>query len=282
MKLISYSHNGKESFGIVSGAGIVDAGAALGGKYADLRTALAAGALSEIEALAGASADVSLDDITYLKPITNPVQFFCIGRNFDEYHEVVEDKKRPEYPSVFPKLGNAMVAHQEPLVRPNVSDQLDYECELAVVIGKQGRHIPEADVFDYVLGYTVCNEGAVRDWQKKGSQNCPGKNFFRSGSIGPWIVTKDEVADPDVLSIKTWVDGELRQDGTTGSMICKIPYLISHISNFTQLEPGDIISTGSPGGTAISMDGTPWLTPGQTIAMEVGDLGRLENPIIAE
>ena len=163
-----------------------------------------------------------------------------------------------------------------------MSDQLDYEGELGVVIGRRGRHIPAGEAFEYVAGYTIVNEGSVRDWQQHGKQNCPGKNFFRSGSIGPWMVTADEIGDPMSLELTTRVDGELRQRGNTADMLFTIGEAIAHISRFTQLEPGDLISTGSPGGSAIERDPPAWLRPGQTLEVEIAGLGTLGNRVEAE
>lgn len=281
MKLISYRHGGREAYGVVKDGGIVDMSARLA--HPSLKHAIAGLSVGEMEKIAAtASADVSLDDIEYMFPITTPEKIFCIGRNYRAYHEVVEQGGPMKWPSIFPRFPSSFAAHGQPILRPKVSEQLDYEGEIGVVIGKAGRHIPEENALDYVAGYTVINEGSVRDWQTKGAQNCPGKNFYRSGAIGPWMVTRDEVADLDALHIRTTVDGEVRQDGGSDMMIFKIPYVIAHISKFAWLEPGDMIATGSPGGSAIESKPPKWLVPGQEIGIEISKIGTLRNPIAAE
>lgn len=280
MKLISYRHDGREAYGVVKDGGIVDMSARL--DHQTLKHAIAGLSVSEMERQAAAAdPDVSLDDIEYMFPITSPEKIFCIGRNYRAYHEVLEDGG-PKWPSIFPRFASGFAPHGEAIIRPKVSEQLDYEGEIGVIIGKPGRHIPEDKALDYVAGYTVINEGSVRDWQSKGTQNCPGKNFYRSGAIGPWMVTRDEIDDLDGLQIRTSVDGETRQDGGSDMMIFKIPFVISHISKFTLLEPGDMIATGSPGGSAIESDPPKWLKNGQSISIDIGPIGTLTNPIADE
>ena len=285
MKLVSFRHEGRDGFGAVADGGVIDLSGIflMETRYTDLRELLAANAVNVArETAAGAKPDFGLTDITYRLPIPRPTKILCIGRNYRAYHEVIEDGKAPKWPSVFGRVIESFVPHGEPILKPRESDQLDYEGELAVVIGRQGRHISEADALSYVGGYTCLNEGSIRDWQDRGTQNFPGKNFYHSGSIGPWMVTADEIPDPSKLHIKTRVNGEVRQDGGTDLMIFEIPFLISHISKFTQLNPGDIIATGSPGGSAISMDPPAWLKPGDKFELEIGGIGTLDNPIEAE
>lgn len=280
MKLISYRHKGREAYGVVKDGGIVDMTARM--DHPSLKQAIAGLSISEMEKLAAkADPDVSLDAIEYMFPITSPEKIFCIGRNYRAYHEVLEDGG-PKWPSIFPRFASGFAPHGEAILRPAVSEQLDYEGEIGVIIGKPGRHIPEEKALDYVAGYTIINEGSVRDWQSKGTQNCPGKNFHRSGGIGPWMVTRDEIADLDALQIRTSVDGDIRQDGGSDMMIFKIPFVISHISKFTWLEPGDMIATGSPGGSAIENNPPNWLKPGETISINIEPIGTLTNPIAAE
>ncbi|MEC7488902.1 MAG: fumarylacetoacetate hydrolase family protein [Pseudomonadota bacterium] len=280
MKLISYRHSGREGYGVVKDTGIVDMTVRL--DYPNLKLAIAGLSVGKMETLASsADPDVSLDEIEYMFPITTPEKIFCIGRNYRAYHEVIEDGG-PEWPSIFPRLASGFAPHRAPIIRPTVSEQLDYEGELGVIIGKSGRHIPEEVALDYVAGYSIINEGSVRDWQSKGTQNCPGKNFHQSGAIGPWMVTRDEIENLDALRIKTVVDGKTRQDGGTDMMIFKIPYLISHISKFTWLETGDMISTGSPGGSAVESTPPKWLRIGEQISVSISSIGTLTNNVEAE
>lgn len=280
MKLVSYRHGGREAFGVVADGGIVDMSVRL--DHRDLKSAVAGLSVGEMERLAaGTAPDVPLGEIEYMFPITTPGKIFCVGRNYRAYHEVREGAD-PEWPSVFPRFASSFAAHEEAILLPKASEQLDYEGEIAVIIGKAGRHIPEERALDYVAGYTIVNEGSVRDWQSKGTQNCPGKNFFRSGGIGPWMATRDEIDDPGRLRIKTAVDGEVRQDGGSDMMVFKIPFLISHISRFTWLEPGDMIATGSPGGSAVESDPPRWLRSGQTVSVAIEPIGVLTNEVAPE
>src|SRR5262245_2369370 len=223
----------------------------IGERYPTLKAAIGGLALPEIARLAKSSgADFGLDAVQPMMPITAPDKILCVGRNYRAYHEVVQDGG-PKFPSIFPRFPSSFSAHGQGILRPKVSEQLDFEGELGVIIGKPGRHIPKEAALEHVTGYTIINEGSVRDWQSKGTQNCPGKNFYRSGAIGPWMVTADEITDLGGLTIVTRVNGEVRQNGGTDMMIFDIPFVISHVSQFTWLEPGDIIATGSPGGSAV-------------------------------
>jgi 2-keto-4-pentenoate hydratase/2-oxohepta-3-ene-1,7-dioic acid hydratase in catechol pathway len=282
VKLISFRHGTAEKYGVVKDGGIVDMTARLGESFPTLKSAIAGLALSRLEReAASADPDIALDVAAPMFPITAPDKIFCIGRNYRAYHEVLDDG-RPQYPSVFPRYASSFATHGEPILKPSVSEQLDFEGELGVIIGKPGHHIAEADALSYIAGYTIVNEGTVRDWLRRGTQNCPGKNFYHSGAIGPCMVTADEIPDLDNVRIVTRVDGEVRQDGTTDMMICKIPFIMSHISTFTWLEPGDLIATGSPGGSAIEDDPPRWLRPGQEIEIEIEPIGTLRNPVKAE
>ncbi len=278
MKLVSYRHGGREAYGVVKGDGVVDMSARL--DHPTLKSALSGLAVGEMERLAArADPDVALDAIEHMFPVTAPDAIFCVGRNYRGYHENVD---APRWPSVFARFAASFSAHGQEIYRPRVSEQLDYEGEIGVVIGKAGRHVPEARALDHVAGYTIVNEGSVRDWQSRGTQNCPGKNFHRSGAIGPWMATRDEIEDPGRLRIRTTVDGETRQDGGSDMMIFDIPFVIAHISKFAWLSPGDLIATGSPGGSAVEGDPPRWLEPGQAVSVEIGPVGVLSNTVAAE
>ena len=275
MQLISYRHNAREAYGVVKDGGIVDMTVRI--DHPDLKSAISGLSISKIEQLASAaSPDTSIQEIEFMFPITSPEKIFCVGRNYRAYHEVVEDGG-PNWPSLFPRFSASFSPHLQKIVKPAVSEQLDYEGEIGVIIGKSGRHIPEEKSLDYVAGYTIINEGSVRDWQSKGTQNCPGKNFHRSGAIGPWMITRDEVGDLSKLEILTTVNEEIRQKGESNMMIFKIPFLISHISKFCWLEPGDIIATGSPGGSGIESSPPKWLQPKDRISITIEPIGTLTN-----
>ena len=287
MKLVSFYHEGREGYGAVKDDGIVDLTGAMHQEthFANLKGVMAAGgaAVSSLETTVdSATPTLGTSDVTFRMPVHNPSKIFCVGRNYYAYHEVMEDG-RPEWPSIFPRFRDSFSAHNEAIIRgSDDGDQLDYEGELVVVIGMQGRHIAEADAQSYVGGYTIANEGSVRNWIGRGTQNCPVKNQWRSGSMGPWIVTADEIDDPMKLQIVTRVNGEERQNGGTDMMIFDIPYVISFISRFTQLEPGDLICTGSPGGSAIEHDPPGYLKPGDRLEVQIDGVGLLQNPVEAE
>ena len=287
MKLVSFYHDGREGYGAVKDDGIVDLSGAMFQEthFANLKSFFAAGdgALASLKAtVAEAPPTFGMIDVIVRMPIHNPSKIFCVGRNYYAYHEVMEDG-RPEWPSIFPRFRDSFSAHDEAIIRgSDDGDQLDYEGELVVVIGKQGRHIAEADAMSYVGGYTIANEGSVRNWIGRGTQNCPVKNQWRSGSMGPSIVTADEIDDPMKLQIVTRVNGEERQNGGTDMMIFDISYVISFISRFTQLEPGDLICTGSPGGSAIEHDPPGYLKPGDHLEVQIEGVGLLQNPVEAE
>lgn len=283
MKLISYRYEGAARYGVVKDGGIVDISARLGQSFPTLRDAIAAGALAQVaEAAEGADADHPLARIAYDLPIPNVEKILCTGRNYRGYHEVVETGKTPTYPSIFGRFRNGFVAHGEPILKPKAGEEFDYEGELVAIIGARARHVPLEKALDYVAGYTIMNEGSVRDWMKMGTQNTPAKNFFQSGGIGPWMVTADVVGDPAAQHIFTRVNGEVRQDSGTEMMIFDTKYLVSHVSRFTWLEPGDMIATGSPGGSISGLEGVPWLKAGDVVEVEIPAIGTLSNPVAAE
>jgi 2-keto-4-pentenoate hydratase/2-oxohepta-3-ene-1,7-dioic acid hydratase in catechol pathway len=283
MKFISFRYQDAACYGVVLEDGIVNLSARYGDQYASLKDVLAAGALDEMKAVAvDAPADLTEDQITYEVPIPNPAKIMCAGRNYRAYHEVVEEGSAPPFPSIFSRMISSFTAHQQPLIKPKVADSLDYECELVAIIGKQGRHIDAADALDYVAGYTCMNEGTVREWMKMGTQNFPAKNFRHAGSIGPWMVTADEIPDPSAQHITTRRNGTVVQDDGTNMMIFDLQYLIAHTSKFNMLEPGDMIATGSPGGSAIESKPPQWLQPGDEMEFEVSGVGILRNSVADE
>jgi len=283
VKLISFETGGKASYGVVADGGVIDVGRRLGSKYPTLKDAIAAGALGEIAAAAkGQQPDARLAEVALNFPIPNPGKILCAGRNYRAYHEVQEMANAPKYPSIFARYISSFVPHGQPVVRPKVSEQLDFEGELCAVIGRRGRHIPKETALDYVCAYTILNEGSVRDWQGKGTQNFPGKNFDKSGSIGPWLVTADEIGDPSKLHITTKLNGKVMQDGGTDLMIFDIPYMIAHASQALELNPGDLFTTGSPGGSGIEHKPPVWMKPGDELEVEISKIGVLKNAVVAE
>lgn len=287
MKFVSFYHDGYEGFGAIKDDYIIDLSKGLlsGENFPNLKALFKGGASptkSLKETVANSSNIIEMNEVNFRMPIFNPGKIFCVGRNYYAYHEVMEDG-RPDWPSIFPRFCDSFSAHEQGIIRgTDDADQLDYEGELVVVIGKKGRHIPEKAAMSYVGGYTIANEGSVRNWIGRGTQNCPVKNQWRSGSMGPWIVTADEIPNPMSLQIITRVNGEERQNGSTDMMIFDIPYVISYISRFTILEPGDLICTGSPGGSAIEHDPPAYLKPGDDLEVQIDGVGLLRNPVHAE
>jgi 2-keto-4-pentenoate hydratase/2-oxohepta-3-ene-1,7-dioic acid hydratase in catechol pathway len=284
MKIATFEATGRVSYGIVKDQGVVDVGSRLGERFPDLRSVIAAGQIDQMENLAAqASVDFPLAGVRLLKPLPNPEKILCIGINYpDRAAEYKDNAERPKYPSIFVRFPASLVGHEEPIVRPPESKQLDYEGEVALVIGRHARRIAEGEALSCVAGYTICNDGTIRDWLRHGKFNVtPGKNFDRSGSLGPWMVTPDEIGG-DPLRLITRVNGELRQDDTTDRMIFSMPFLISYISHFCALEPGDIVVTGTPTGAGARFDPPRYLVAGDTVEVEVSRIGTLRNGVIDE
>lgn len=225
-----------------------------------------------------------LSSVRLLPPLTAPQKIWCIGVNYKERNEEYKDNSElPRYPSLFVRNVGSFVGDGEPLIRPRVSEQLDYEGELVLVIGKPGRHIPRDRAHEHIAGMTLANEGSVRDWLRHGKFNVTqGKNFDASGSIGPWIVTADEYDPRAEHTIRTFVNGELRQEDTTARMMFPFDQLISYLSTFATLQPGDVILTGTPTGTGWHMEPPRFLKPGDVVVVECPGIGRLRNGVADE
>ncbi len=282
MKVTSFRTGGRASYGVVVDGGIVDVGAALGATYPTLRDVLEGAALAEVEQAAeGKRADFALDDVTLLPPIPNPDKIILVGLNY-AMHVKETGRTDSEYPALFTRFVNTQVGHGQPLIKPRVSDSFDYEGELAVVIGKGGRHIAKDRVFDHIAGYACYNDGSVRDWQSHTHQFTPGKNFPATGGFGPWIVTRDEVPDPAKMTLVTRLNGEEMQRAPVSDLIFDIPFLINYISTFTDLAPGDVISTGTPGGVGFKRNPPVFMKPGDRVEVEIDGVGTLVNPVEAE
>ncbi len=282
MKLASFMLNGKATYGAATDGGLVDVGAKLGSKYPDLKAVLAAGALDEVKAAAdGAPAAGSVDDAHFLPVIGNPDKIVCIGLNYKSHIEET-GRSDSDYPSIFTRWANTQVGHNQPMILPKNSDKYDYEGELAVVIGKRARHVSEADALDYVAGYSCYNDGSIRDWQRHTTQFIPGKNFPGTGGFGPWMVTTDEIPDPSALELMTRLNGTELQRSKTNLLVFDVPFLIRYISEFTFLEPGDVIVTGTPGGVGFKRNPPVFMKDGDTVEVEITGIGTLVNPIAAE
>lgn len=282
MRILSYSHGGRSTFGVVArDEGVIDVGARMD-DVEDLSDVLTRGRLDDVRAIAAsADADVALDEIGYLRTIPRPGKIFCIGVNYGGRNAEYRDgQDAPNKPSVFVRFPSSFVGHEQPLVRPPESHQLDYEGEIIAVIGTGGRRIPRTQARSHIAGLTLGNEGTIRDWVRHAKFNVTqGKNWDSSGAIGPWMVTLDEIGAFDDLHLTTRVNGELRQDDTPATMAYPIEFQIEYLSTFCTLEPGDIIFTGTPTGAGARFDPPRFLEPGDVVEVDVPGIGTLRNGV---
>ena len=285
MKFISFENKQAQSWGVLKEDNLViDLGAVMG---MDLKTTIANKQLKDAIALAAKTApSAKLDEVKLLAPIPNPRMIACVGVNYANRNAEYKDgSEAPKFPSLFMRVPESFTTHNEPLWRPPESDKLDYEGEIVLVIGKGGRRIKEENAYDHIAGLTIMNEGTLRDWVRHAKFNVTqGKNFCNSGAIGPWMVSADEfdAQKYEDLHITTKVNGELRQDDTTANMMFPIKYIIHYCSKFFELQPGDIIATGTPNGAGARFEPPKYLVPGDTIEVEVEGVGKLVNGVIDE
>src|SRR6266566_4136299 len=280
MKLASYIADGKACFGVVTGDGVITLNQHLGSRYASLRDALAAGALAEIRKGAdGAKADHGLSGIKWLPGIPNPEKILCAGINYRS-HAAETGREVPKQPSMFVRLANTLVGHEGEMIRPSVSQNFDFEGELAVIIGRGGRHIAIERALEHVAGYTCFVDGSVRDYQKFSVTS--GKNFPATGPLGPWIVTTDEIADPKRLTLVTRLNGQEVQKSGTDLLIHSVPQIIAFCSDFTPLTPGDVIATGTPEGVGHRRNPPLWMKPGDVLEVEISGIGTLRSRVVDE
>jgi len=273
---------GKRRYGLVADRGFVDLSARFGGQWPTLREVIEAGALRRIaEEAQGLPAEFALEALRFEIPIPAPEKIICVGVNFPDRNEEYKDgQAAPSNPSLFIRFPRSFVGHDVPLVRPPESPQLDYEGEIVLVIGKQGRRIPQVQALDHVAALSLCNEGTIRDWVRHGKFNVTqGKNFARSGSMGPWMVTSDALPAFDALHLRTRVNDELRQDDTTARLMFPFAALVAYLSTFMTLRPGDLVSTGTPAGAGARLDPPRWLRPGDRVEVEVEGIGVLANTV---
>jgi 2-keto-4-pentenoate hydratase/2-oxohepta-3-ene-1,7-dioic acid hydratase in catechol pathway len=284
MKLASYKVRGRDSFGAVVGEGVVDLKTRLAPQFTSVLDVLRDGGLDIArEAVRGVRADFPLREVEFLPPVLAPEKILCIGINYANRNTDYGDAEAPEYPSMFYRAPGSLVGHEGKLVLPHESEQLDYEGEIALVIGRAGRRILQDKALDHVAGVTICNEGTIRDWLRHGKFNVTqGKNFDATGSIGPWLVTSDEIDLRQPLHITTRINGEITQDDTTASMIKSFSDLIAYVSTFMTLKPGDILVTGTPIKIGPKSDPPRWLKPGDVVEIEVPSIGILRNTVVAE
>jgi 2-keto-4-pentenoate hydratase/2-oxohepta-3-ene-1,7-dioic acid hydratase in catechol pathway len=281
MRLLTFDAGAGPRVGLVNDGGIVDLTARLG--VGSLRRLIAGGQIEAAAACAGEAPDHGLDDITYLPVIPDPAHIFCIGVNYaDHLQEAIDaglPRSKTEHPPLFLRFAETLVGHRQPILRSPKVTQLDYECELAVIIGTTGRYIEKANALSHVAGYACFNEASARDWQFHTTQITPGKNFFGTGGFGPWMVTADEIGDPQNLNISTRLNGETLQDANTKDMIFDVASIIEYVSNLVPLLPGDVIASGTPAGVGFSRDPQIFMQPGDTCEIEIERVGTLVNTI---
>ena len=282
MRFASVRAGGERLYGAVVKGGFVDLSADFP-DWPDMRAVIEAGGLARLgEAAQGRS--VTHEVFDYEIPIGNPEKIICVGVNFpDRNAEYKDGVEAPPNMSLFPRFARSFVGHGQPLTRPPESEKLDYEGEIAIVIGKAGRRIAQADAYDHIAALTLCNEGTIRDWVRHAKFNVTqGKNWDGSGAIGPWLVPFEDAAQLDDVALSTHVNGELRQEDRTGRMLFPIRRQIEYISTFTTLVPGDIIVTGTPTGAGARFDPPKFLKPGDEIVIEAEGIGRLVNGVVDE
>jgi 2-keto-4-pentenoate hydratase/2-oxohepta-3-ene-1,7-dioic acid hydratase in catechol pathway len=280
MRFVSFRAGGAARYGVVSGNKVIDLMPRL--KHPDLKTLIAADARKEAEReVKGATADFTLDQIAFDPVIPNPGKIICVGLNYQEHRNETGMTSHP-LPATFIRWADSQIGHLAPMVRPRASEQLDYEAELAVIIGKGGRNIGEGQAAAHIWGYSCYNEGSIREFQRHSSQWTPGKNFPGTGAFGPFLVTPDEVGELAGKKIQTRLNGNVEQSSTLDMMIYGPPKLIEYFSGFTPLSAGDVIVSGTPGGVGWVRKPPLWMKPGDTVEVEIDGVGLLRNPIVAE
>ena len=273
MKFASIFVNGSSAWGLVDGEEI-----AILSSYASLREAIAADALGDSTATAGRPSRVSINEVEWLPVIPDPAKIICVGLNY-ENHRKETGRAVVANPTIFTRFADSQTGHRRDIVLPPESGQLDFEGELAVVIGRAGRRIPAAEALSYVAGYSCYNDGSVRDWQAHTIQFTPGKNWPETGAFGPWMVTPDEFGPLGPQRLQTRLNGEVMQDAALSDMIFPVPQLIEYISTFTPLSPGDVIVSGTPGGVGAKRNPQVFMKPGDVVEVEIDGVGTLSNTI---
>ena len=280
MRLASFQSGDHCSYGVGDGTMLREAGKAFRAQYPDLRAAIGAGKLDELAASVSGT-PIAMDHARFLPLIPNPDKVLCVGVNYRPHIEEM-GRKVPDYPVVFVRFPGSQTGHGQALIRPTLSEQFDYEGELAVVIGTRARHVSRADALQHVAGYCCFMDGSVRDWQNHTPQFTAGKNFAGSGSMGPWLMTSDEIPDPSVLTLTTRLNGEIMQEGRVADLVFDIPRLIEYCTSFAELLPGDVIATGTPGGVGAARTPPRWLKAGDRLEVDIPGVGLLANPVADE
>lgn len=281
MRLATFKVRETATWGTIEGESALDLGSVLGDRFPDLKSLIAQRGFGEAQEASASAPRYSLGDLEWLPVVPNPEKIFCVGLNY-ETHRKETGRAEVAHPTIFIRFANTQTGHLSDIVRPRVSTQLDFEGELALIIGKRGRSISRDRALDHIAGYACYNDGSVRDWQHHTHQFTPGKNFPRTGSFGPWMVTPEEVPDLETRTIMTRLNGEIVQQATLGQMIFDISTLIEYCSSFNPLEPGDVIVTGTPGGVGVKRVPPLWMKPGDVVEVEIEGIGILRNGIADE
>lgn len=280
MQIASFSIDGRASYGVVAENSVTEPSPSFRERFPDLRAVLAGGALAALGA-ERAGEKFSIAQIEFLPLIPNPDKVICVGVNYRPHVEEM-GREIPEYPMLFVRFPGSLTGHGQPIIHPAASAKYDFEGELGVVIGRPARHVKREAAYDYVAGYCCFMDGTARDWQNHTSQFTPGKNFQHSGALGPCLVTRDEVADPARLRLETRVNDAVMQSGGIDELIFDIPALLEYCSTFTELLPGDVIATGTPGGVGAARKPPLWLATGDRVTVAITGVGKLENVVAGE
>lgn len=286
MKLLSFVNQGRETWGAVVGDGVIDLGKSMPDCPTLADYIASGGYLKCAEHVKGKPVDAKLEEIAYLPVIPRPEKIICAVRNYMDHHQEVlaagMNRELSEQPPIFLRVWRSQVAHNQAIVRPHVSETLDWEGELAVIIGKGGRNIPEDTAYEHVAGYSCYNDASIREWQFHAKQIASGKNFESTGGFGPWMVTADEIEPGRHLKLEVRLNGETIQSSHTGHMIFSIPKLINYASTIFTLSPGDVIATGTPAGVGWSKKPPRFMKPGDVCEVEIEAIGVLSNPVVQQ
>lgn len=278
MRLASFIADGHATYGIVTDDGVIDLSRRMGDEWPDLRSVILSGAIGRAAAYSDSFRDYDLSQVTWLPVIPNPDKIVCIGINYED-HRVETANTQAPHPAIFLRTAESQTGHRSPIIRPFESHTLDYEAEIALIVGKEGRRIPRDRAWDYIAGYSCYNDGSVREFQRHTTQYTAGKNFPRTGAFGPWMVTADEIQPQTPLTLSCRLNGELMQQASTEQMIFDFPAIIEYVSTVTRLIPGDVIATGTPGGVGARRTPPIWMKPGDTVEVSVDKIGVLANTV---
>ena len=281
MRFASYRIQGQPVYGLVHEGSLLKPPDDFCAEFPDLRSVLEAGALAQAKQAAQNGVQHSFDAVAFEPVIPNSGKILCVGANYLSHMKEM-GRVVPEYPWLFVRFSDSQVGHEQTMIRPTASQKYDFEGELAVIIGREARHVAAENAMDYVAGYSCFNDGTLRDFQDHGSQFTPGKNFYHSGSFGPWLVTVDEVPDPTQLTLETRLNGQTMQTAPISDLRFGIGELIEYCSTFSLLQPGDVISTGTTGGVGFARKPPVWMQPGDVIEVEISGIGVLRNRIADE